>query len=174
LLPGHLRHYTEPYQQRFQGDKHFFEAIASLVVTFSLTHSGFLKTFNPIHPIMPAIPHSHLRHSSDTSKTYQTHLSNISDTSQLTGHSFISRMGYTRFWSSILYSILYWTKICKTILYSILILYLINTKQLLQRTNPQGRKLVTKWHARLSFNLVESYESHNFVLSLNKMNNLNI
>ena len=34
-------------------------------------------------------------------------------------------MGYTRFWSTILYSILYWSKICKTIQYSIPILYQI-------------------------------------------------
>ena len=32
-------------------------------------------------------------------------------------------MSYTRFWSTILYSILYWTKNCKTIQYSIPILY---------------------------------------------------
>ena len=38
-----------------------------------------------------------------------------------------SRMGYTRFWSTILYSILYWTKICKTILYSIPILYQVKS-----------------------------------------------
>jgi hypothetical protein len=38
-------------------------------------------------------------------------------------HARASRMSYTRFWSAILYSILYWTRICKTIQYSIPILY---------------------------------------------------
>jgi hypothetical protein len=41
--------------------------------------------------------------------------------------TFGARMSYTRFWSAILYSILYWTKIFKTIQYSIPILYQVKS-----------------------------------------------
>ena len=39
-------------------------------------------------------------------------------------------MGYTKFWSTILYSIQYWQKICKTIKYSIPILYQIKISEI--------------------------------------------
>ena len=44
------------------------------------------------------------------------------------------RMGYTRVWSTILYSILYWTIICKTIQYSITIIYKVKSNDFKQQT----------------------------------------